>query len=74
MTLSKYAMLALLGLAILTYTSKIPADYEGAAAGATVGGLAGLILTHSTPLGIVSGLIIGTMIGHGMEASANNND
>ncbi len=74
MTLSRCMMLALLVLAILTYTSKVPADYEGAAAGATVGGLVGLVLANSTPLGIVSGLIVGSLIGHSMEASADSKD
>ncbi len=74
MTFSKYMILALLGLAILTYTSKIPTDYESAAAGATVGGLAGLILTNSTPIGLVGGLIVGSLVGHSMESSAGNKD
>ena len=74
MTLSRYMMLALLGLAILTYTSKIPTGYEGAATGAAIGGLAGLILTNSTPIGLVGGLVVCSLVGHSMESSAGNKD
>ena len=69
MTLTKYVMLILCVAAIAGYSSKVPAKYASTTVGATVGVVAGAILTSCTPIGLLSGVVIGGFIGHGMESS-----
>lgn len=40
---------------------------KNAAVGASIGGVAGAILTHGSPLGTVGGAAIGGVIGHGVD-------
>jgi hypothetical protein len=74
MTISKYLFLTLIVIGSLTYSSKIPAQYESAAMGATIGAVAGAILTSCSPIGLLGGLTVGGLIGHRMESSAASND
>jgi uncharacterized protein YcfJ len=63
-------MLTLFIVAMLGYSSKINNQYESATIGATVGGVAGVILSSSTPLGLIGGVIVGGWIGNKMESEA----
>lgn len=70
MTLSKYFFLALFLIATMAYSSKIPAQYESTAMGATVGIVAGAVLTGFAPLGMLGGVIVGGLIGDKMDTTA----
>lgn len=74
MTLSRYFMLAVFVVAILSYSSKIEAQYQSATVGATVGAAAGLILSSGTPLGLIGGIVVGGWIGDQMEGTESSAD
>lgn len=74
MTLSRYFMLAVFVVAIMSYSSKIGGQYQSTTVGATVGGAAGVILSSGTPLGLIGGIVVGAFIGNKMEGSDANND
>lgn len=67
MTMSRYVMLALILVAILGYSPKITGNYESTTIGATIGGVAGAILSSGTPIGLVGGVIVGGWIGNKMD-------
>lgn len=67
MTMSRYITLALVAIAIFAYTPKVSSNYETTTIGATVGGVAGAILSSGTPLGLVGGIVVGGWIGNKME-------
>jgi osmotically inducible lipoprotein OsmB len=70
MTMTRYIMLALFLAAVLSYSSKISDRYESATIGATIGGVAGAILSSGTPLGMIGGAAVGGWIGDQMQATA----
>lgn len=70
MTLSRYMMLAVFVMGVLSYSSKIEGQYQSTTVGATVGGAAGMILSSGTPLGLIGGIVVGGFIGNKMEASS----
>jgi hypothetical protein len=74
MTLTRYVMLILCVVAIAGYFSKVPTKYESTTVGATVGVVAGAILTSCTPMGLLGGVVVGGLIGHGMESPAMTNN
>lgn len=74
MTLSRYFMLAVFVVAIMSYSSKIGGQYQSTTVGATVGGAAGVILSSGTPLGLIGGIVVGAFIGNKMEGNGANND
>ena len=74
MTLTKYVMLILCVVAIAGYSSKVPEKYDSTTVGATVGVVAGAILTSCTPMGLLGGVVIGGLVGHGMESPAMANN
>ena len=63
MALSKYLTIALLVAAALLGLSRLPKHYEAATIGATVGGVAGVVLATSTPSGLRGGLVVGGWLG-----------
>lgn len=74
MTMSRYVMLALFLIGMLSYSSKLTSQYESATIGATVGGVAGAILTSGTPLGMVGGVVVGGWIGNKMQTEPLPNE
>jgi len=74
MTMSRYVLLALAVVAIFAYAPKISGSYESTTVGATVGGVAGAILTSGTPLGLVGGIVVGGWIGNKMESDTTNSN
>jgi osmotically inducible lipoprotein OsmB len=74
MTLSRYFMLAIFVVAVMSYSSKIDGQYQSTTVGATVGGAAGVILSSGTPLGLIGGIVVGAFIGNKMDGSDTTND
>lgn len=74
MTLSRYMMLAVFVMGVLSYSSKIEGQYQSTTVGATVGGAAGMILSSGTPLGLIGGIVVGGFIGNKMEANGGETD
>lgn len=74
MTLSRYMMLAVFVMGVLSYSSKIEDQYQSTTVGATVGGAAGMILSSGTPLGLIGGIVVGGFIGNKMEANGSETD
>ena len=74
MTMSRYMMLAVFVMGILSYSTKIDGQYQSTTVGATVGGAAGVILSSGTPLGLVGGIIVGGLVGNNMEGSNTSTD
>lgn len=74
MTMSRYLMLAVFIVGMLSYSSKITGQYESTTIGATVGGVAGAILSSGTPLGLVGGIVVGGWIGNKMEGNTAVNE
>jgi len=70
MTMSRYFMLAVFVVAILSYSSKMAGPYQSTTIGATVGGAAGVILSSGTPVGLIGGLIVGGLVGNKMEGDS----
>lgn len=68
MTMSRYAMLILVAVAVFAYTPKVSGDYETTTIGATVGGVAGAILSSGTPIGLIGGIVIGGFVGNKMKS------
>lgn len=68
MTMSRYAMLILVAVSVFAYTPKVSSDYETTTIGATVGGVAGAILSSGTPIGLIGGVVIGGFIGNKMKS------
>lgn len=73
MTISKYLFLTLFAIAAMAYSSRIPAKYESTAIGATVGAVAGALLTSCSPVAMLGGIAIGGFIGDKMETSTTVN-
>ena len=74
MTLSRYMMLAVFVMGVLSYSSKIEGQYQSTTVGATVGGAAGMILSSGTPIGLIGGIVVGGFIGNKMEATETPSD
>lgn len=74
MTLSRYMMLAVFVMGVLSYSSKIEGQYQSTTVGATVGGAAGMILSSGTPLGLIGGIVVGGFIGNKMEGNEVETD
>ena len=74
MTLSRYMMLAVFVMGVLSYSSKIEGQYQSTTVGATVGGAAGMILSSGTPLGLIGGIVVGGFIGNKMEGEHTAED
>ncbi|HZV61231.1 MAG TPA: hypothetical protein VFF75_02325 [Methylophilaceae bacterium] len=74
MTMSRYMMLAVFVMGILSYSTKIDGQYQSTTVGATVGAAAGVILSSGTPLGLVGGIIVGGLVGNNMEGSNTSTD
>jgi osmotically inducible lipoprotein OsmB len=74
MTLSRYLMLALFVMGVLSYSSRIDGQYQATTVGATIGAAAGIILSSGTPLGLVGGIVVGGFIGNKMDGSTAEND
>ena len=74
MTLSRYLMLAVFVMGVLSYSSKMDGQYQSATVGATVGGAAGMILSSGTPLGLIGGIVVGGFIGNKMEGNGAQPD
>lgn len=74
MTMSRYMMLAVFVMAILSYSTKIDGQYQSTTVGATVGAAAGVILSSGTPLGLIGGIIVGGLVGNNMEGSDASTD
>lgn len=70
MALSKYLTIACLIVAAILSMSRLPKTYEAATIGATVGGITGIMLASSTPLGLLGGALVGGWVGDQLEASA----
>lgn len=69
MALSKYLMIAFMIIAAIFSMSRLPKTYEAATIGATVGGITGVMLASSTPLGLLGGVMVGGWIGDQLEDS-----
>lgn len=69
MALSKYIWIALIVIAATISISRLPKHYEAATIGATVGGITGIMLASSSPLGLVGGVMVGGLIGDQLEES-----
>jgi hypothetical protein len=69
MALSKYLMIALIIVAAVFSMSRLPKTYEAATIGATVGGIAGVVLATSTPLGLLGGVVVGGWLGDQLDTS-----
>lgn len=68
MRLHKFFMFGLLVLALgLSACSNLSTRQKNAAVGASVGGVAGAVLTGGSALGTVGGAAIGGVIGHGVD-------
>ena len=68
MKFRKLFTLSLLVLAIaLNACSNLSTHQKNAAVGASVGGVAGAVLTGGSALGTVGGAAIGGVIGHGVD-------
>lgn len=74
MTLSRYMMLAVFVMGVLSYSSKIEGQYQSTTVGATVGAAAGMILSSGTPLGLIGGIVVGGFIGNKMEGNEVETD
>ena len=74
MTMSRYMILAVFVMAILSYSTKIDGQYQSTTVGATVGAAAGVILSSGTPLGLIGGVIVGGLVGNNMEGSSSPTD
>ena len=72
MALSKYLTIALLVVAALLSLSRLPKHYEAATIGATVGGVAGIVLATSTPIGLLGGLVVGGWLGDQLNTDNAN--
>ena len=64
----RFFMLNLLVLVLaLSACSNLSARQKNAAVGASIGGVAGAVLTGGSALGTVGGAAIGGVIGHGVD-------
>jgi hypothetical protein len=71
MAISKYLMIAFIIIAAIFSMSRLPKTYEAATIGATVGGITGVMLASSTPLGLLGGVMVGGWIGDQLEDSTS---
>jgi hypothetical protein len=71
MAISKYLMIAFIIIAAIFSMSRLPKTYEAATIGATVGGITGIMLASSTPLGLLGGVMVGGWIGDQLEDSTS---
>lgn len=74
MTMSRYAILILVAVTVFAYTPKVSGGYETTTIGATIGGVAGTILSSGTPLGLIGGIVIGGFVGNKMESEAADSE
>jgi len=70
MSMTKYIMTGILAVVVLANQSKLPKHYEAATMGATLGGVAGILISSSGPLGLIGGLAVGGLVGHQMDSQA----
>ncbi|HEU4709444.1 MAG TPA: glycine zipper 2TM domain-containing protein [Methylophilaceae bacterium] len=72
--MSRYLMLAVFIVGMLSYSSKITGQSDSTTIGATVGGVAGAILSSGTPLGLIGGIVVGGFIGNKMDSNTTPNE